>query len=234
MNNENTRNYTKKFMNRFMIGFIITTTIWGIAILPKQTSKAEWIISDIQWNTSWFESIQMTDWTGYNNPIRTNIGINTTIPKETRPIIRNSIWNWETKETSEKWNESILGSDDIRIQANCNEIQLSNPEAQERSKYACLLHPDAEMLSSYHQESWWNIWAIWLAWEEWVCQLMNNKTNSVWLNDPRFNDKDLVDWKFQIESCVAKRKAVPWKTKWVIRASLWSQENKKYLYLYTK
>jgi hypothetical protein len=83
------------------------------------------------------------------------------------------------------------------------------------------------MMASFFQESWFRSWARWKAWEYWICQLMPNATNNVWINDERWDD-----WRFQVEVCVSKWLAVPEKSKWLIWASYGSNAHEKYLHMF--
>ena len=112
---------------------------------------------------------------------------------------------------------------------NCDEIVMHNDFATESARYYCHLNPEKRMLAAFNQESWYNPYALWGAWEKWVCQLMPNKTNNVWINDPQWNDR-----KRQAQKCVEKYLAVPEATKWLIWSSIWSNAYKKYLYLFEK
>ena len=60
------------------------------------------------------------------------------------------------------------------------------------------------MVAKFTAEAHFNPDAIGKDWEEGICQLLHNKTNDVWLNDPRWSDP-----MYQAQVCLDKRKAVP-------------------------
>lgn len=60
------------------------------------------------------------------------------------------------------------------------------------------------MVAKFKAEAHFNSKAIGKDWEQGICQLLPNKTNNVWLNDPRWSDP-----MFQAQVCLDKRKAVP-------------------------
>lgn len=139
-----------------------------------------------------------------------------------RGITLTESWTTESWETISKWTK--LSSEWIKenrpsnnqntqwgnsANVSCEEIVLHNELATEIARYMCKISPDADMLATFMQESWFNPRAKGSSWERWICQLMPNKTNNVWINDPRWND-----WKRQSEKCIEKWKAVP--SKWVI------------------
>jgi len=123
-----------------------------------------------------------------------------TITRETSPWWSVSRQNQWSQETTQGWTQSVL---------DCSKIVLHNDQATEIARYMCNIEPDADMLATFMQESWFNPRARWKAWERWICQLMHNRTNIVRLDDPRWDD-----WRRQAEVCIDKRKAVP--SKWVI------------------
>ena len=67
---------------------------------------------------------------------------------------------------------------------------------------------DVAIVETFMQEAMFNKDAVWSKGEKWLCQLLPNKTNNKWLNDPRRSSGD-----FQAEVCLDKRKAVPDKSK---------------------
>jgi len=67
---------------------------------------------------------------------------------------------------------------------------------------------DIAIVETFMQEAMFNKDAVWSKGEKWLCQLLPNKTNNKWLNDPRRSSGD-----FQAEVCLDKRKAVPDKSK---------------------
>jgi hypothetical protein len=78
---------------------------------------------------------------------------------------------------------------------------------------------DANKIASYRTDNWWtdymigkfkwesqfNVNALGKNWEKGICQLLPNKTNNVWINDPRRNEGR----EFQAQVCLEKRNAVP-------------------------
>ena len=67
---------------------------------------------------------------------------------------------------------------------------------------------DVAIVETFMQEAMFNKDAVWSKGEKWLCQLLPNKTNNKWLNDPRRSSGD-----FQAEVCLDKWKAVPDKSK---------------------
>lgn len=67
---------------------------------------------------------------------------------------------------------------------------------------------DIAIVETFMQEAMFNKDAVWSKGEKWLCQLLPNKTNNKWLNDPCRSSGD-----FQAEVCLDKRKAVPDKSK---------------------
>ena len=67
---------------------------------------------------------------------------------------------------------------------------------------------DVAIVETFMWEAMFNKDAVWKAGEKWLCQLLPNKTNNKWLNDPRRSSGD-----FQAKVCLDKRKAVPDKSK---------------------
>ena len=67
---------------------------------------------------------------------------------------------------------------------------------------------DLAIVETFMQEAMFNKDAVWKYEEKWLCQLLPNKTNNVWLNDPRRND-----WDFQAKVCLDKWNAVKDKSK---------------------
>lgn len=63
---------------------------------------------------------------------------------------------------------------------------------------------DVDMIATFMQEAMFNKEAKSYAWAMWICQLMPNKTNLVWINDERWSDI-----MFQAQVCLEKWKAVP-------------------------
>lgn len=63
---------------------------------------------------------------------------------------------------------------------------------------------DTKMIAKFMAEAHFNHLAVGKAWEKWLCQLMNNKTNRVRLNDPRREEPMR-----QAQICVEKWEAVP-------------------------
>lgn len=214
----------KNGINYFVIAFMIGCVTVSALYAEQNTNQPtiEWIIEQkIAWISTGQEA---SSWTAGETTKETAWGNTGWEKQNTSSDNSNQVWGSQQTKT-QVW--TSLKSSDIRIHADCSKIQLHNTEANERARYACELHPDAEMLSSYHQESWWNIHARGKEWEYWICQLMPNSTNIGWIKDDR-----RLDWKRQVERCVDKWKAVPRATKWLIRASLWSKANVKYLPLY--
>jgi len=56
---------------------------------------------------------------------------------------------------------------------------------------------------------------------------MPNKTNLVWINDPRRSD-----WRFQAKICAEKWLAVSWENKHKIRMSYGTNAYKKYMRMF--
>ena len=214
------QNFGFYFMTTFLIGCSI------IGVIFAQQDDYEWpttttIEQEINWTIVARETSSWTIRTWETKRI-----VLTTIEKREDKQITNTKEKPGVQTTkSEVWK---LLSDAIKVQSkDCNAIVMNNDVATERARYACSLHQDAVMLASFTQESNWNIYALgWLG-EKWVCQLLPNRTNNRWINDPRW-----TDWKWQIEKCVEKWKAVPWATKGNIRASYWSTAYKKYMWLF--
>lgn len=69
-----------------------------------------------------------------------------------------------------------------------------------------------DIVATFMQEAMFNTNAVGSLWEKGLCQLLPNRTNNVWLNDPRRADGD-----FQAQVCLDKRNAVP--NKWKIRSA---------------
>lgn len=67
---------------------------------------------------------------------------------------------------------------------------------------------DVAIVETFMQEAMFNKDAVWSKGEKWLCQLLPNKTNNKWLNDPRRSSGD-----FQAKVCLDKRLAVPDKSK---------------------
>lgn len=67
---------------------------------------------------------------------------------------------------------------------------------------------DIAIVETFMQEAMFNKDAVWSKGEKWLCQLLPNKTNNKWLNDPRRSSGD-----FQAKVCLDKRLAVPDKSK---------------------
>lgn len=67
---------------------------------------------------------------------------------------------------------------------------------------------DVAIVETFMQEAMFNKDAVWSKGEKWLCQLLPNKTNNKWLNDPRRSSGD-----FQAKVCLDKRNAVPDKSK---------------------
>lgn len=111
--------------------------------------------------------------------------------------------------------------------SDCDKIVMHNDHATEVAIFMCKIYPEKKMLAAFNQESWMNEWARGSAGEYWICQLMPNRTNLVWINDPRWND-----WKRQATKCVEKYLAVPVNNRAWIWSSIWSNAYKKYLYLF--
>lgn len=86
---------------------------------------------------------------------------------------------------------------------------------------------DANKIASYRTDNWWtdymiakfiaeahfDIYARGKAGEQGICQLMPNRTNNVWLKDPRREQW----WEFQAKICLEKWNAVPEKNRDTIR-----------------
>ena len=70
---------------------------------------------------------------------------------------------------------------------------------------------DLDMISTFMSESMFNKDSIGKAWERGICQLQPNRTNNVWINDPRWSDI-----MYQAEVCMDKWKAVP------VPSKIWS------------
>ena len=63
---------------------------------------------------------------------------------------------------------------------------------------------DVDLLETFDCEVWsFDINAIWTHWEKWLCQLMPNSTNNVWINNLSRNTRE-----YQARICLEKRKAV--------------------------
>lgn len=72
---------------------------------------------------------------------------------------------------------------------------------------------DIDMIATFMQESMFNHLAVWPYGERWLCQLIPNKTNNVWIRDIRFSDP-----MYQAEICLKKRELVSQQNKWIIWA----------------
>lgn len=138
-----------------------------------------------------------------------------------------------TDEPTDQWSESmtnweVQSTNSIELQHNvdCNKIFLPNGEATIRARYACNILPNRIMLASFHQESGWNPNALGSLGERWLCQMLPNKTNNVFIKDARRSE-----WKYQIRMCVSKRKVSKQEQ---IRASYSSKAYRQYLKFYPK
>lgn len=95
---------------------------------------------------------------------------------------------------------------------------------------------DANRIASYRYNNWWtkymiakffaessfNVNALGKEWEKWLCQLQQNRTNLVRINNPLWKQW----WEYQAKVCLDKRNAVPEKNRDSIRrASSYSRIN---------
>ena len=198
-------------INLIVSSLVITCIIMSLFTIPKQPSKADHIINRISNSVSWTKSVQINTWI-------TNIMTTKPVVRKTTPIIMNNIWGWESEKTNQGWTKFVL---------DCDKIVLHTELATKLSIRACKRNPEKKMLASFNQESWYNPYARWAAWEYWICQMMPNKTNIVWINDPRWNDPER-----QMDRCVDKWLAVPVQNRDLIWSSAWSNAYMKYLYLF--
>lgn len=100
---------------------------------------------------------------------------------------------------------------------------------------------DANKIASYRTDNWWTDYMIakfiaeahfdvnarGKAGEQGICQLIPNKTNNVWLKDPRRKQW----WEFQAKICLEKWNAVPEKNRDVIRQANAYTELKNIIHL---
>lgn len=206
---KNTNFNIRKLRLGIMSGFIITTLVWVFAIVPQQPSRAEQIISDLQWNTWMIEKPQMNTWGWLSNNVVTNGNVNEKYKPKTTWIILNNNWNWEIKENNQEWDEFVL--------------DWWNDFAKEVAAYLWSKRQDPVMIATFIAESWLNPWSKSNTSDYWLCQL-NYTYNSKIINDDRF----FSDWKWQADYCVSK-----WS---VANHNLWmaykSWAYKKYMYLF--
>jgi len=76
-------------------------------------------------------------------------------------------------------------------------------DQKEIAEYLLSKNNDINMVATFIKESWLNPYAVWSVGERWMCQLMPNATNNVWIDDLQRSD-----WKRQADRCVDKRLAV--------------------------
>jgi len=213
MNVKQKSNYGFYFVITFMIGCVSIVSLYAQQTDDQRT--IEWIIEQKIAAVGLEQEIQT--WT--NNKLSNNW-----ITKNPKNNIRVEVQR-STKPQVKVW-ESLGRYFEHNV--NCDTIVMHNDFATEVAKFYCSLLPNDIMLAAYNQESWYNPRAKWWLWEMWVCQLLQNTTNSVWLDD----DRRWSDRKRQAERCVNKWKAVPNPAK--IWASVSGWEYRKYLYLFQK
>lgn len=206
---KNTKPNTRKFVNRFVSSLLITTSIWVYFLVPKQDSRAEQIIDNLQWNLSWFEITQSINWNWVITINQPNELINVKDEPKTTGIVVNNNWNWEDEETNQGWSEFVLN--------------WGNDFAKEVAAYLWSKNPDPIMIATFIAESWLNPRSKSTTADNWLCQL-NYTYNKKIIDDPRF----FSDWKWQADYCVSKW-SVANHNIWVAYKS-WAY--KKYLYLF--
>ena len=206
MTNGKDYNKNKNFILSVSVLFMTGFTISAITFWFKQDYKVpEWYHYSAQ-STRAVER--------WESNVRSNRAATTTRTKQNKEVNREkSRTDQQSKRTAKKNVQFILKED----------------YQQEVAEYLWKLNPDPIMMASFYQESAYRSRVRGKAGEYWLCQLMPNKTNNVRIKDKRRND-----WRFQVEVCVSKWKAVSWEKKWLIRASYWSQAYKKYLYIFKK
>lgn len=85
-----------------------------------------------------------------------------------------------------------------------------------------------DMIATFMCEAHFNTWAVGSLGEKWVCQLLPNRTNNVWINDPRRQNRER-----QSQMCMEKYLAVPKPAR--IRSCYKQREKyKKYIYFLNK
>lgn len=78
---------------------------------------------------------------------------------------------------------------------------------------------DLDMMAKFIAEAHFNPEAVGKEWEKWICQLLSNATNNVWINDPRWSDPMR-----QAKICMEKWEAVPENNRDMIRRANWDTE----------
>ena len=81
---------------------------------------------------------------------------------------------------------------------------------------------DIRIVRSFKLEASFQTDKDWKHGEKWLCQLLPNRTNNVWINDPRRSSGD-----YQAQICLEKWLAVPEATKGLIRSTLKINELEK-------